>query len=154
MKMMAVPSAFRRRRTVHQLGDLLRGEHRRRLVEHEDSRVAVQGAEDLDALLHADADVLDAGIRIDRQPVAVGELLDALARRAAVEDADRARGSGLHRLVAEHDVLGDGHHRDEHEVLVHHADPQVDRVVRGVDADRLAVDQDLPGRRAVEPVQD
>ena len=65
------------------------------LVEHEDAGVAVEGAEDLDALLHADAHILDAGVRVDREPVAVGELLDALARRAAVEDPERTCGPGL-----------------------------------------------------------
>jgi len=89
----------------HQLGDLLRREHGGRLVEHEDARVAIERAEDLDALLHADRDVLDAGARVDREPVAVRELLHAFACRAAVKDADRSRGTGLDRLVAEHDVL-------------------------------------------------
>ena len=74
-------------------------------------------------------DVLDPGVRVDREPVAVGQLLHALAGRAAVEHAHRVARAGLDRLVAEHDVLGNRHHRDEHEVLVHHADPEVDRVV-------------------------
>ena len=44
--------------------------------------------------------------------------------RVVEEDAVAAR------LDGEHDVLGDGHHRDQHEVLVHHADPAADRVAR------------------------
>ena len=33
-----------------------------------------------------------------------------------------------HRLLAEEDVVGDGQHGDEHEVLVDHADPAMDRI--------------------------
>ena len=60
----------------------------------------------------------------------------------------------LVRLVAEHDVLGDRHHRDEHEVLVHHPDPVLDRVGGRVQDDRLALEEDLALVRPVEPVDD
>ena len=30
----------------------------------------------------------------------------------------------MRRLLGEDDVLGNRHHRDQHEVLVHHADPR------------------------------
>ena len=49
-----------------------------------------------------------------------GRNVATLARRV------RAAGVVEQRAVparAEHDVLGDGQHRDQHEVLVHHADP-------------------------------
>ena len=59
-----------------------------------------------------------------------------------------------HRLVAEHDVLGDRHHRDQHEVLVHHADAGFDRVLRGAEDDGLALQQDLPLVGLVEAVED
>ena len=57
-------------------------------------------------------------------------------------------------LDAEHDVLGDGEHRHEHEVLVDHADAGGDRVARAAERDRLAVDQDLALVGLVEAVQD
>ena len=57
-------------------------------------------------------------------------------------------------LGPQHQVLGHGHDRDEHEVLVDHADAQPDRLPRGVDRDRLAVEQDLALVRVVEPVED
>ena len=44
--------------------------------------------------------------------------------------------------------------RDEHEVLVDHADPAVDRVRRAVDRDGLAVHQDLALVRIGETVED
>src|SRR5690606_21828917 len=43
----------------------------------------------------------------------------------------------------EHDVFGHREHRDQHEVLVHHADAGRDAVAWPAEADWLAVDQDL-----------
>ena len=57
---------------AHELPDLLRGQDGRRLVEHEDPRVPVQRLENLDPLLGTDGDVLDRGVGIDCQSVAVG----------------------------------------------------------------------------------
>ena len=76
------------------------------------------------------------------------QLAHARARGVVVEEALVAR------LDAEHDVLGDGHHRDEHEVLVHHADPALDRVLRRAERDALAVEQDLALVGLREPVED
>ena len=45
-----------------------------------------------------------------------------------------------HRLLAEEDVLGDRQDRDEHEVLVDHADAARDGVRWAGDLDRLAVE--------------
>ena len=55
----------------HQLLDLLRGEHRGRFVEDEDLVVAVEHLQDLDALLHTDRDILDLGVKVDVQAVAL-----------------------------------------------------------------------------------
>ena len=54
----------------------------------------------------------------------------ALAQRLAPPRSARARSSrsAAPWLAAEHDVLGDGERRHEHEVLVHHADAGGDRV--------------------------
>ncbi len=57
---------------LEQLGRLLGGQHRRRLVEHQDARVAVERLEDLHALLRPDGHVLDHGIGVDRKAVALG----------------------------------------------------------------------------------
>ena len=128
---------------------LLRGQHRRRLVEHEDVRPAVERLQDLDALLLADGDVLDDRARVDREPEPGGDVLNALRGHVVVE-----QDTVVHRLRREHDVLGDRHHRDEHEVLVHHADPALDRGLRRPQLSRLAVDQDLALVRPVEAVED
>ena len=70
-------------------------------------------------------------------------------RVAAIEE-DRVG----HRLVAEEDVLGHRQDRDEHEVLVHHADAAIDRVGWALDRDGLAVQQDLTLVRLGEAVED
>ena len=64
--------------------------------------------------------------------------LTPLLRRVVVQEHGLLR-----RLLGEHDVLGDGHDRDQHEVLVHHPDPAADRVLRRAEADGLALEQDL-----------
>ena len=133
MKITDLPRSVSDADDLEELLRLLRREHRRRLVEDEDVRLAVERLEDLDALLLADGDVLDPRARVDGEPVAVGDLADAPLRLAHVEEDARAR-----RLLVEHDVLGDGHHRDEHEVLVHHADARLDRRVRRAEAHRAS----------------
>ena len=66
---MDLPSRAKLLHRGHELVDLLRGEHGGRLVEDEDLIVAVEHLEDLDALLHADGDVLDLGVEVDLQAV-------------------------------------------------------------------------------------
>jgi hypothetical protein len=60
----------------------------------------------------------------------------------------------VHRLGGEDDVLGHRHHRDQHEVLVHHPDPVLDRGLGRAQVRRLAVDPDLALVGPVEPVED
>ena len=104
--------------------------------------------EDLDPLLLADGDLLDLLVGVDREAVALAELADALPGRRVVEQEPVAR------LCREHDVLGDCHHGDEHEVLVHHADAPLDRVLRGSERDRRTADPDLAPVGPGEAVED
>ena len=52
----------------------MRREHRRRLVEDEQARAAIELLDDLDPLLRADREFLDARIRIELQPGALRSL--------------------------------------------------------------------------------
>ena len=150
MKMIDLPALGQAADDLEQLLRLLRRQHGGRLVEDEDVRLAVERLEDLDALLLADGDVLD--------PRAAGRRRARSARRsrgrAAPPRSMSSRTPDARRLLGEHDVLGDGHHRDEHEVLVHHPDARLDRVVRRAEPHRLALDRDLALVRVVEPVED
>ena len=134
---------------VDELGDLLRGEGGGGLVEDQDVRAAVERLEDLHALLHADGDVLNFGVGVDGQPVALGDLHHIFARGGHVQL------HALGGLGAEDNVLGDGEGLDQHEMLVHHADAGIDGVAGIVHVDLFPVDQDIAGgglEQAVELV--
>ena len=128
---------------------LLRGEHGSGLVEDQDVRAPVERLQDLDALLLSDGDVLDPRVRVDGEVELLGQFLDPAPGRREVEHDTCSR-----RLLREHDVLGDRHHGDEHEVLVHHADAAVDRLPRRTHLRGLPVDEDLAFVRVVQPVED
>ena len=134
---------------LEELVRLLRCEHAGRLVEDQDVRVPVERLDDLDALLLTDGDVLHERIRVDRELEGLRELAHAPPRLAVIEKHARLR-----RLGRKHDVLGDGHDRDQHEVLVHHPDPPRDCVPRRVDPDGLALEEDPAVVRVVEAVED
>ncbi len=59
-----------------ELLDLLRRQHRCRLVHDEELRILQKAAHDLDALPLADREVVHGAIRIDRQSIALGYLGD------------------------------------------------------------------------------
>ena len=82
-------------------------------------------------------------------PYLFGQVAHVPAGPPPVDQAERA--GPLH---AQGDVLGHGEHRDQHEVLVHHADAGLDRVARRAEVLRLAVDQDLALVRLGQPEQD
>ena len=121
-----------------------------RLVEDEDPRLAVERLEDLDPLLPADRQRADLGVGVDLEAELLGR-----ARRSAGWASFRSRKIAVgHRLLAEEDVLGDGQDRDEHEVLVDHADPAGDGVGGPVMSTALAVEQDLALVGHGQPVED
>ena len=128
---------------------LLRRQHRGRFVEDEDLRVAVERLQDLDPLLPADRQRADLDLRVDFEAEPATEVDDALVGLLAIEETAADGG-----LLAEDDVLGDAQDRDEHEVLMDHADPAADRVRRPGQVDLGAVDEDLALVRAREPVED
>ena len=134
---------------LEQFGRLLGCQHCSGLVEDEDLGTAVERLQDLDALLLADADVLHVSLRVHGKAEALGELPHPLDRGVVIEQH-----SGMRRLAGEHDVLGNGHDRDQHEVLVHHPDPVPDRLAGRPECDRLPADQDLAAVRLVQPVDD
>ena len=134
---------------LEELLRLLRREHGRGLVEDEDVRLAIERLQDLDALLLAHSDVLDPRGRVDGEPVAVRDLLHAPLGLVDVEH-DPAAG----RLLGEDDVLRDRHHRDEHEVLVHHSHAGPDRRARRAEPNGRPLDDDLALVGVVQAVED
>ena len=134
---------------VDQLDDLLRGQGGGGLVQDQDVGAAVERLEDLNALLHADGDVLDLGVRVDGQAVTLRDLDDVFARRRHIQR------QALGGLGPEDDVFRDGEGLDQHEMLVDHADAGRDRIARVVHFNFFAVYQDIAGgglEQAVELV--
>ena len=95
MKTIEAPIGLELPHDLHELVGLLRREHRGGLVEDEHLRVARQRLDDLDALLHADRQILDERIGVDVEAEPCGDLADALARGVQIEQS-----AGLRRLVA------------------------------------------------------
>ncbi len=128
-----------------QLLGLERGEHRRRLVEDDDARIAAQALDDLDALAHPGGEIADERIGIESEPISLADADDEVARRLPVEPA----------AFTEGDVLPHEELVDEAEVLVHHSDAQRGRSLRigdvllaAVDRDRAAIGRDEPDEDA------
>ena len=74
---------------------------------------------------------------------------ELLAGLLLVDPAQRLGG-----FVAENNVLRDRENRYQHEVLVNHADPCINRISRGIHHQGLVVDEHLAGRRGVQPGED
>ena len=118
---------------LHELVDLLRGQHGGRLVKDQDLIVAVEHLEDLGTLLHADGDILDQRVGVDGQAVALGQGHDLFPRLLLLQETVFG---GLH---AEDDVIQNGEAFHQLEVLVHHADAEVVGIVGVFDLDFLAI---------------
>ena len=87
MKITARPRAASALTVANRLSDLLRRQHRGRLVEHEDARVAIERLEDLDALLLADRELRDAQVERDIET----EVAASAHRHAAAPRSGSAR---------------------------------------------------------------
>ena len=133
---------------LHELFNFLRRQHGGGFVKNQNFIVAVEHLQDFDALLHADGDVLDPGVRIDRKAVFFRKRDDTLPRFLFLEE------SGLVRFDAEDDVVQHGKDLNELEMLVHHADVQRIGVVGVLDLDHLAVFFDRSRFRLIETEQD
>ena len=129
---------------------LLRCQHRRRLVEDQHARVAVERLQNLDPLLLAQRQLPDPGARVDRDAIALAQLGNAPLDPARVDRELLA----LTAMVTEDHVLGDGEGRDEPEVLVHHADARIECIARRVERHRLPVQPNLAFVGAVEACED
>ena len=114
-------------------------------VEDEQLCAMIERLEDLGTLLFADGNLGDELVQLDIQAVFFREGLDLLPAGRTVDKQT------FGMLVAEDDVVKDGHRLDQHEVLVHHTDAELDRLTRRFDADFPAFEEDLPLRRLVEP---
>ena len=134
---------------VEEVVGLLRGQGRGGLVQDEQPRAQAEGLHQLHPLLLPHRELPDRGVGVHRQLVVGRDLDDPPPRLREVEPHPP-----LERLHAERDVLGHRHAGNQHEVLVHHADAQVEGVGGGAEVHRLAVHQDASLVGLVEPGED
>ena len=120
-------------------------ERRRRLVEDQDPRLPKrQHLGDLDELALGERDLPDLLRRVDRRHSEAAERARGVLRDRPLVDRERAR-----RLGAERDVVCDRQVRQQAQLLVDDADPELVRPPRRRDFDLLAVDLDPARRRLV-----
>ena len=107
----------------------------------------VEGLHDLHPLHLTHRELIDPGVQVQLEGIAVQDLLDLPAGGLPVDERP------LLRLVAQNDVLEHAEGRGQHEVLVYHADPQGDGLPGGVDLDLFPVDPDGPGGGTLHTIQ-
>ena len=119
MMMMALPSAFMLRMHREELVGLLGGQHGGGLVQDQDVRAAVEHLDDLHRLLLADT--------TSRRSFWSGSMskpyFSQMARTLALRPLS---GRACRRPMAQDDVFGGGEHIHQLEVLVDHADAQIE----------------------------
>ena len=118
------------------------------LVQDQQLRSPVQCLQDLHPLLGAHGDLRDGLVQLHVQAVPLRQLQDLFLPGLLVDE------DPLGVPVPQNDVLKHRHGLHQHEVLVHHADAQLHRLGRGVDADLLPVEEDLPLRGLVQSNED
>ena len=118
-----------------QLFRFLRGQHGGGFVQDQDIRPAVQHLDDLQGLLLGDGHIAHQLVGVHVEAVAVADLPHLAAHFLQVQPATA--------FQPQHDVFGRGEHVHQLEMLMDHADAQVERVVGRGDGDLFAVDEDL-----------
>ena len=131
-----------------ELVGLLGGEDGGGLVQNEDVRSPVEGFEDLHSLLQAHADLLNDGFGIHHQAIFVHQLLGLFFGSLVIEEDLRLSG-----LPAHDNILCHSKRRDQHEMLMHHADALGNGIFRIKFVHLFSPDQDLTIGRFVDAVE-
>ncbi|KAF5058358.1 hypothetical protein DSECCO2_347440 [anaerobic digester metagenome] len=123
-------------------------QHCRGFIQNQDVGFSVKRFQNLDLLLLADRDVLDQCIGIQIEAILVGQLLHIFPGFVQINLKT------VHRFIAQNDVLSHREDIDQHEMLMDHADAQLDRLGRIGDLLLLAIDKNLAFFLLIESVQD
>ena len=125
---------------------LLGQQHGGRLVQDQDIRAGIQHLQDLDLLLHTDAQLLHGAVQIQLNAVAGLQLVQRGADLLAVQPGKGA-------VAADEPYVFHGVQPVyQHEMLVYHADPVAQGLLGRGDANLLSVDKDLARVRPVDAV--
>ncbi|CAI8372631.1 MAG: Uncharacterised protein [Cellulomonadaceae bacterium TMED98] len=123
---------------VHEFVCLLRGQHRRWLIEHQDFGIPCKGFNDFHPLLHTDREVFDDRVGVDVEPETIGNLTNKPPCLLQVQSTKSSGG-----LVPENDIFGDSKDRYQHEVLVDHPNSRVHGIAWTTERHRLVIKQYL-----------
>ena len=107
---------------IEKMVGFARCQHTSRLIEDQDVGAAIESLEDLHPLLQSDRQIVDRFAEVDFQSVIAGKPFELLACRGNASVADESA------LRTQHHIFEDGEITDQHEMLVHHADPGFDRI--------------------------
>ena len=129
--------------------DLVPGQSGRRFVHDEDLGVQRDGLRDFDDLLVSDRQAVGQLGGVDRHFEAVEELLGVAPHGRVVDEAEAPPG-----LTPHVDVLGDRQVGEQGGFLVDHRDSGGLRFRGGLEAHRLALDQELSGVWLVDAGED
>ena len=103
-------------------------------VENEDFYVPIQGLDDFHALFLPNGKLIYLGVQVHLQAIPVHDLFN-LCSGGLLPDKDTIMAG-----IAQHDVAQYGQGRNEHEVLVNHANAVLHGVLRGVNGESFSVD--------------
>jgi hypothetical protein len=117
--------------------DLAGRQRGRRLVEHDQLRVARQCPEDLDLLLLGQRERSDERVRGHREAGGGHEAVELLEQRAPLHEAEAAR------LLAQEHILGDGALGDDRHLLRDERDAPLQRLAGRPESDGLAAERHL-----------
>ena len=124
-----------------QLLRLLRRQDRRRLVEDQDIRPAVEDLDDLHRLFLGHGHLVDLLIRIHVEAVGAADLADLLRGRGDIQLSGQA----------ENDIFRGAQDVHQLEMLMDHADPVAEGLTGRGDGHLLLPDEDLPLIREIDP---
>ena len=124
----------------------LRRQHGRRLVQNKDLRPVIKKFDDLHPLLFSHRKLPDNSRRIHLQIKASGALGDPFLHFSGIQQK-----SLFFRV--ERYIFGDCQCGNQPEMLMDHSDPQIDRILRGIDGDLFPVTENLTAVRPVNAGQ-
>ena len=131
----------------HQLVNFLGSQDGGGFVKNQNLIVPVQHFQNLTTLLHTNGNILNFGIRVHLQAIALRKLHHPAAGRLAVNH------QAIHRLCTQDDVVQHREALHQLKVLVHHADVQGGCIVGAVDLNNLPVLFDDTGFRLIQAKQ-
>ena len=116
-------------------------QHRRRLVQNQNIRTAVQRLQDLGPLLQTHTDLLHHSRRLHLQAVFLCQIPHRLVGRVLIKENARLPGFPAHN-----DLLGDRKAGNQHKMLMHHAHAFAHRHPGAEPGDFFPFDRHLPRR--------